>query len=559
MGVTLQKLALRISIAIFISLIVGGLAFLYHFRFSWNVLDIKNISWLLEGDKAGPLLGWLHFLHEDWQGLPLGKISNPLYAIGSSSLSLMDAIPLPSILLKAMGFAEGLSQYHGFWFLFCYIIQALTSYLILSLFTASIPKRLAGTAFLTFSPVLLYRADHISLCAHWVVLLCIYKILRTSTSTLKKILFWSALSFCALSIHPYFILFVITFAFFDSCRILWHRDRKKSVKEYVNALFPFVCIGLCSVLSMAVLGLLDSDARRQIDGGLHFYAADLLMFFNSGGKSRLTPELWQFRMGQYEAYSYLGLGILLLLLVYVIDHWGVHFRRVKNFLSSPKYGPCLAAVGLLAFFAMGSNIRIYGHWILDLRSIYEPFHPLLSSFRANGRFIWALFYLLIIVVVVHQPRAKWLQKFYYPVMLVLFALQLVDLSTMRPRLSNTRILTQNELVGDLPLEHFDTIDIVPPQTNDDQCVGYERSTFYVQFNILAAIYGLRVNSSYRAHLPSSQFQQLCQKSIEGLRNEHLRGNTIYVLQNQFALSMPKSFLKKYCRDLTTHYICALIS
>jgi hypothetical protein len=534
---------------------ISTLAFLYHFQFSLRILDPFNISWLIEGDKAGALLGWLHFIHEDWQW-PIGKLSNPMYQM-YNSLSWMDAIPLVSVALKAIGFPAGIYQYHGYWLLLCYILQGSVAFKLVSLFTTHNVTRFFGTAFLTFSPIILFRTGHLSLCAHWIVLLSIYVSLKWQHLTGATIVGWIGLTLVSLAIHPYFVLFVLTFAFFNCYRCIWQREERRNIRKIALATIAITCICASAIAFSYCLGLLNQDARQPMRGGLHFYTADFFMFFNSGGLSLFGPELWTFKMGQYEGFSYIGMGAFILLLIFLADNWGRHRQCWVEHFRSVTSGPCLAAVGMLAFFSLGSNIRFWGKWIIDLRLLYEPFHTILSPFRSNGRFVWAPFYLILLFLVSYQPRNPSLRRYFPLILTCLFVLQILDISTLRPKLTGSSPRSYQQLFGNLPTKNIDTIDIVPPQTNEVQCKDYSPSSLYVEFNILAAEKNLKINSSFRAHISSDIFADICSDSIAFIQRGDLRRGTAYILQNQFAKTLSPEFLQGYCQSLSTHYVCGL--
>src|SRR2546428_12355110 len=81
-------------------------------------LNPTHLGWLLKGDWAQHVLGWLLFRSEPWR-LPLGSLPSALYPVGST-IGFTDSNPLLSIVLKP--FAPHLPsdfQFIGPWLACC--------------------------------------------------------------------------------------------------------------------------------------------------------------------------------------------------------------------------------------------------------------------------------------------------------------------------------------------------------------------------------------------------------------------------------------------------------
>lgn len=512
---------------------------------------------MTSGDMAGPLLGWLHFLHEPWQW-PLGRLSQPMYEL-SNSLSLMDAVPLVSMLLKALGVPDGIYQFHGYWFLLCYLLQAHGAYLLMRLHYRDWQRIAFGMAFLCFSPILIYRVGHVSLCAHWIVLYSLYLSMRYQENNSKTFFLWASITLIGLMIHPYFILYTLTFAMLSFFRFLWDKERRRLPMIYLTSVLQLFLLLVLTYAVVYILGLNDQTLREKMVGGFHFYTSDVFMFFNSGGKSFLGPQLWEFRTGQYEGYAYLGLGIILLLFLVIYDRWGTNKKLWKQSYISSSTGPCLVAISLLTLFALGSNIRFFGKWLIDLRFLFDPFDQLLGPFRSNGRYIWAVVYFSIFVVVCTLPRRPQLQKKWKIILGLTLAIQLIDLTALRPSLKTSSMPSQQKLFAEIPLNAFQKIDVIPPQTNEVVCDGYQSNSFFVPFNVYAAANRIAINSSMRAHTPKEFFQDFCKKSILAVKNNKFDDKTIYVFQNQFLnkVKFERSLLR--CQSIAGGEVCVLRS
>ena len=531
-------------------LLIGFLSFFYHFGFSLEVLDPNNIAWLMRGDRSGAFLGWVHFIHEPWQ-FPLGKLSNPLGGF-YTSLSLMDALPWPSIILKALGAPTGIYQVHGYWFLLCYLLHAFFAYKLVSLYTKDTVHQLIAVCFLTLSPVLFYRTAHMALCAHWIVLWCLYLSLSPSKKLFKRALLWSFLCFLALGIHPYFILFCLTFSLFDLSRSLWKQRTKENI---IKSFLSFSLVLLVSLFTMRLLNLLDSGARDQSINNLKYYVTDLFMFFNSGDRSFFVPSLWKFRMGQYEGFSYLGLGVLILFFLALISNWGSLWKKTKNFYSSSETGPAVFAITLLAFFSLGARIRILGHGAIDISLIYKPFLALLSSFRSNGRFIWALYYFLVLVLVTWAPKNKKSFPLYKVFLGFLLLIQLIDLSPLQIKMNvggSSQFLSSFKEIN---FKNIEKIEILPPQAQGTSCPGYKDWKKSSPFHLLSAAHKIPINSGVQAHPPQKKFAQICKKSIQNLKEKKLKEGTLYIVLKDLSKELKGDFWGKRCEKKKNYWIC----
>jgi hypothetical protein len=67
------------------SMLIGGLLGLAWFvvAFGTSVLNPTHLSWVMQGDGAAHVLGWLFFRHEPWSW-PLGSIPNFPYPVGTT-------------------------------------------------------------------------------------------------------------------------------------------------------------------------------------------------------------------------------------------------------------------------------------------------------------------------------------------------------------------------------------------------------------------------------------------------------------------------------------------
>ena len=220
---------------------------------------------------------------------------------------------------------------------------------------------------------------------------------------------------------------------------------------------------------------------------------------------------------------------------------------LKESFLSQTYGPTAASILLLSFFSAGENIRLFGKWIINVELLYQPFYSLLSSFRSNGRFVWAAFYAVILVLALYRPKSKLLSKWYGAFITIVITLQLVDIYPISPESSLKREATDIsnivEAVEAMELTAIKKINIVPPESSDNHCKGYKSTRLFLPFNIYASQHNIRINSGFRSHLPEDQFEKYCKTSISEVIDNRLEKGTLYIIREPLIKSLPPSILK----------------
>jgi len=346
-------------------------------------LNPTHIAWALKGDWAQHVLGWLLFRNEPWR-LPLGSIAGALYPVGSS-VGFTDSNPLVSIALKPfVAYLPEDFQFIGLWLASCYVLQGYFGARLSRLITDDPWQQWLGGCLFVMAPVLLVQLPHDTLCAHWLILAVLAIDLRTYSHSREWRLGLSgalAAVLLASSLHPYLAVMVLVLSI-TGC-----------VRAGLTGGISMTEAGLWSagnVLAMlavlAVLGYLGSVQSATV--GFGQYSADLLTFINPMGYSRLLPSL-PVRDGQIEGFAFLGCGGLLALLAAIIA--ARRFDRASWRIPSAVVLTSL----LMGCYALSSIVTAGGHRVMTMRAAYAPFAPLTSTFRASGRFIWPIHYLLL--------------------------------------------------------------------------------------------------------------------------------------------------------------------
>ena len=405
---------IRLSLFALVSIVMGVLWFVL--LFDWHRLALSNVNWIyaVGGDAFQHQLGWEWFRQEPWQ-FPLGHISDYGYPYGTS-LSFLDSIPLFAIPFKILSplFRER-CQYLGVWMLFSMIGQLFFGMLIINEIKSSFLTKVLGSSLLVLSPILIFKAFvHDSLTAHWIILAAIWLLIAEYRKPIKRYL-WALLFAVSMLIHMYFIAFLLPFWLVHLFFGLKQRVKKLSlIIEILSVIGVVILLGF-------VLGLNTVDFENLGIPGFGFYSWNANSWINPMDTSAFMKNLPTGVLGQYEGYSYLGLGYLIILIVGIVLYFQTDsFSTEKSFII-----PLLLISGLLILYALSNKAFLNNTliWDIELPDFLARFF---SLFRASGRFIWPVFYLLIIFGLLSCIR-----KLRHPEFLLLFAL-LVQFVDIRP-------------------------------------------------------------------------------------------------------------------------------
>ena len=319
------------------------------------------------------------------------------------------------------------------WITICFALQIFFSYKIIFNFTKDNVYSLISSFFFIFTPILIYRLGfHLSLGAHWLILA--YFFLEISDNKKNEIFYKIILITISSLIHFYFtIMLLLMNSFFSFYRYLEFKNLKIFIKENIFILIPLI-------LTMYLVGYFIIPPTDTLGYGYGFYKANLLTFFDPSGSSQ---ENWSFFLpdinnvkGEFEGFGYLGLGIITL-------SFFLFFYIFKNFISNIKINLkyiLLSTIFLL--LAITSSINIGNFELINLKLPVFLYAPL-SVIRASGRFIWPVYYLIIIFSLIAFYKLK--IKFRY--LLLLLILQLIDLSPgVKKNFDYNKSISKNEKI-----------------------------------------------------------------------------------------------------------------
>ncbi|WP_300280580.1 DUF6311 domain-containing protein [uncultured Subdoligranulum sp.] len=369
--------------------ILGILAFLL--VYGTASLDVTNDAFCrggyLEKDIQQHYAGWL-FYRQSALSFPL-CVTTAVNAPQGVSIAYTDSIPLIALVCRPLAnFLGGTFQYFGWFTLLCFALQGGFGALLCGLFADGWLRPLIGDLLFITSPILYERAfRHTSLGAQWFVLaaLYLYFYLRREGRYTSPALF--VLNVIAIGIHPYFLpmTYAITLAL-----LLEHAV---TARQWKGPAMYLAANLLCTLALGWMLGLFYGTATNGGQALYGYFSMNLNSLWNPSGVggtlySRILPAQNQVN-GNYDAFAYLGLGVLIALPIVAV----LARRRIKQHII--RHWALLAVCGVLTAFAVSNTITANGA-VLATIPLPGKIIELCSVFRSGGRLFWPVYDLLIL-------------------------------------------------------------------------------------------------------------------------------------------------------------------
>ncbi|MFO1434311.1 MAG: DUF6311 domain-containing protein [Candidatus Competibacteraceae bacterium] len=376
----LLLIALALSIFYFFSI--------YNFQFILGTGP--QWEWIID-DPAQRLIGWLYYAQDQWR-FPLFKVNTLGYPDGTNII-FTDSIPICALIFKIIyKITSWKFNYFGFWFFLCYILQALSSSLLLYILgVRSFLSNACGVIIALCASILLQLGYQPPLSSHFLIIfsLCFYFILIKQPF---NFLTWSYMVInliAALLIHAY--IFIMVFAIFAATMAELARHKKLTLP--VTTLLSSGVLLFCFVI-LIVAGYIDFDSERSsVGGGFGYYSMNILSPFFSYSKGEsytqllLGPVTVDATGGQYEGANYLGFGILILSIAILIFF-------TKQILAIIRSNLFLTIVLIILLVLALSNKIFIGKIEFFQYSFPHFLANFAQSFRSSGRFFWPIFYII---------------------------------------------------------------------------------------------------------------------------------------------------------------------
>ena len=329
-----------------------------------------------------------------------------------TSVAYADAMPLFAIVFKALSGLFRIKEDFQFFSAVSLLNNALTTaavfflagklrlkpitpILLLSvlLVTPVMTQRILIHEALSFQCIVIWAVIlsllNIKICTPWVILLC-----------------------ASVGIHPYFLPMVIVMMV---ATILaggtehWISPELLNAKNLAKILLKGLVVALLLFFSAWIFGL--SVTNTSVNVSNQIWDMNLFALLDPQQTSALLPALSINMPYEWEGYSYLGIGLSIMAVIYLSQRYFSPAPSSHSFLGMQKLVPSKMAwfsVILLAIYALGPNIHIGHSHVVSLDFLVTKLHGFTpyAFFRSTGRYVWPLYYTLVIFLMVNFSERK---------------------------------------------------------------------------------------------------------------------------------------------------------
>jgi hypothetical protein len=419
-----------------ISIIIYGLIIgicLFFLAFGFESLNVQNDEWLISGlievDSILDYAGWIFFRNSQWS-LPL-KIDNLNFPMGIPLSYIATAGPSLFYFLSKLisDFLPATFQFFGILVLLAFILQAISSLFLLTLFIKDKVSLLFSSILFCLSPPMLGKAfKHVALTNHWLIIMAIYLYFKTRKT--KEYFPWLFVLILPLSliIHAYFFPMILVFFIISAI------DYFIKTRNLKPIFWSFIITAILSVLLGYIFGLFGAG-MSGVSFGFGYFSMNLSSFFNAFDNYEVSWSWFLPSFGRIEAFPYLGLGVIFLLFLFLSNLikkliLEKNFESIKS-KSSAFINRNILLIVICLFFYFWASFD-------DLFLIYNVFpqclENILNIFRSSSRFIWPVFYLIYLFLIYWVVKKFSLNK----MRLILIFVILIQFIDMIPGLITTR-------------------------------------------------------------------------------------------------------------------------
>ena len=501
-------------------------------------LHFSYVNWIYKagGDVFQHQIGWEWFRQEAWH-FPLGRIVTYGYPFGTSVI-FTDSIPIMAIPIKLLSpLLKPNFQYLGIWELASLTGQMLVGMAVLGEFTPSYIKKILGASLLVLSPPLIFRAfGHDSLTAQWILLAAIWFILLEYRHKLWRGA-WLVLFAAAILVHLYFVAMLLPLWAIS----LFFRYTKENNKGMlaVDVLSVFgelfllaYCFGLFNLGAANLQSTGFGDFSWNLNGFFNPTRWNLYGIVNPALSTTILKPLPIGTSGQFEGYSYLGLGNLLILPVAVVLFLKKDNSRRNLFFLLP-----FILVSILFILFALSNKAFFNKqllWNIPLSGFVLNF---CSYFRSSGRFIWPVFYFLVLFGIISIIR----NMRYATVFLALaLLLQFVDVQ---------QLFSSKKFTGFVDYQsnlHSGFWQAAAKANQHIILIPTENAfSMYTPFALLARQNKLTLNWGYFARGDYGAIDAYANQVWEGLQTGRVDNQTIYIFWDSATQEFATKYLSNY--------------
>ena len=560
-------------IAPVVALLLGLLLFVA--AFPAYIADPVNLEWIFHKpsfdyhamDFHPHYLGW-YFLRYAKPSFPLGAIPNFVAPL-DTYIAYTDSLPLLAFPFSLM--AQHLHedfQYLGPWVVFCCLMQGLFAWRLMRRYISATVALWSAVLLLTFSPILIWRWNHVALMSHWLLLWCLeinldyHRAVKHGEKVRMPV--WRPMLLISLGalIQPYLAAMIGGLCWaLPLGRWLAERPQQHLTQNPKAWWKPTMRLGVATacylapiVMILYVFGFLQGSSRGE---GFHWFATDWLSLLNNHGTSTFVPA-FKHKAGLSEGYAWPGLGGWLLIIFALRPRAR---ETVRMALQSPGIRALAIVCGLMWFFALGERWFFGTFWLIDMSWFWGPFSFITSSLRTCGRFIWPGYYLILVGAAATiaryyaGPAAKW-------IFLAAIVLQAMDLGPwMIHRSLRYPVYGRQKLTDgfwESQAIKYRHIKLIPPHHEGGRfCYQGPGNRLYEwpELARFAAKHDMTINSGYLARYDSKVSFLYCGADWYEFITGSLRADTLYVVREPLRNSAYLTGADRRCKTIDGYLVC----
>lgn len=511
----------------------GGLLGILFFFLIYGVAPLNPLNdtfcrgGYIEKDIQQHYAGWL-FYRQSEPGFPFCIAQGLNYPEGLS-VAYTDSIPLFAALFRLLSpILPDTFQYFGIFTLLCFFLQGAFGALLASCFAQGVALPLLGDILFISSPVLFERAfRHTSLGAQFLILAALYCYFSCRRQNRMPGAGLFLLNVAAITIHPYFL--PMTYAVTLALLVEYAVSRRRFAAP---ALYLLSDLAVTAVAGWA-FGLLHGNASGGSDALYGYFGLNLNSLWNPVGVggvqwSRFLPAQNQVG-GNYDAFAYLGLGVLIALPVSVVILAVRRELRPKELL---KRHWMLAVVCLiLSIFAVSNVVTANGATLLTV-PLPSSIISFCSIFRSSGRLFWPVYYLLMLAAFAFTVRATGKTGIRLSAVIVgiLCAVQLLDISPGLAQRSDAMRRAQTEAAFPSGLNSSFWQEAQSRYTHIFSLDGIQDDALHLA--LYAADCGLTTNDPFAARYDAEALDAARALALDELTQGKIDTSTLYLFHTE---------------------------
>ena len=535
-----EKLSSNRQLRLFaLGALLGIAAFLLVYGFV--PLDVTNDAFCrggyVEKDIQQHYAGWL-FYRQSSLSFPL-CVTTAINAPQGISIAYTDSIPLVALLCKPLAsLLGGTFQYFGWFTLLCFALQGGFGALLCGLFSQGTLRPVLGTLLFVSSPILYERAfRHTSLGAQWMVLAALYLYFRMRREGRYASLGLFLLNVAAIGIHPYFLpmTYGITLAL-----LLQHSAEKRQWKGPCLYLAADL---LCTLGLGWLLGFFYGTATSGGQALYGYFSMNLNALWNPAGVngtlySHLLPAQNQVN-GNYDAFAYLGLGVLVALPIVLI----LARKRIRTHLA--RHWALTIVCVLLTVFAISNTVTANGATLFTI-PLPGKVIELCSVFRSGGRLFWPVYDLLVLSAFAGLCRLP--SSLLAVILLVVVQVWDVSAGIWQRHLDMAAAVQTDAFPSALESNFWEE---AVRYRHIESVEGIQDDALHLA--LYAADHGMTTNDPFAARYDAAELEQERQTVLRELSEGTLREDTLYLFAEEGAFLQAVEPVKEqaWCGSVTS--------